>query len=513
MLPQIIISTIGVLVVVFIAMYGFTTQGYFVHLALLAAPVFLFLINSPAAWFVLIIGLMQSKLVFPGLPQGLHVVHVLIAGYSAMMLARVTILKPASSKFKLYEYFLIGFTLVIAATAAARGIGIRGLGGAAWGGMAYIKLFITAAFLLAARHVVLKQKQIRLAIILMLLFSTLPLIAQLLFTLSGGTIHQQYAFVEAYIGGLLSSLEASQSGGVVRYQMAGSLAGTIVLFGLILIPPRGTNKFILVILLLSAFVLIGLSGFRGSIIWLIGTIVLYTYFNTAPKIRNSRLFMIGACALAGLVLCYPLIPLMPPAMQRTLSWLPMAPIPWDIKYEAATSATTRLLVWEMAWNEVPKYLIIGKGFTVNPGDMMSYAVRSDWVLSAFLGHNYHSGPLSLLLDTGLFGFLFGTGFLVTSAAEMYRRQKLIEGPPLMKRAYNYFLVQHLYAVPAYYLIFGDVRETFPVLLINLAAMIAIYNSAEKTTDIKVAVPEPVTAKAGRPVWPARGGRFGAAVRT
>ncbi len=482
MLPQSIIALIGVLVVVGIAAYGFTTQGYFVHLTLLAAPIFIFLINSPANWFVLIVGLTQSKLVFPGLPQGLHVVHVFIAGFSALMLARVIILKPGGARFKPYEYFLIAFTLVIIVTAAVRGLGIRGLGGASWGGMAYIKLFITAAFLLAARQVTLKPKQIRWAIILMLLFSTLPLIAQLIFTFSDGSIYHQYAFVEAYVGGLISSLEASQSGGMVRYQMAGSVAGSIVLFALILIPARGLNKGLLAFFMLIAFVLIGFTGFRGQVLWLIGTLVLYTYFNSNLKFRRSRMVMIGMGTMAALLLCYPLIPYMPGAMQRALSWLPMAPIPWDIKYEASQSSSVRTVVWEMAWDEVPNYLLIGKGFTVNPGDLMAISVRTDWALNAFLSHNYHSGPLSLVLDTGLFGFIFGTAFMITAAFEMYRRQREIAGPPLMQRAYNYFLVQVLYSVPAYYLIFGDVRESFPIMFINLAVMIVIYNSSEKVRD-------------------------------
>ncbi len=37
MIPQFVISTIAVIIVVLIATYGFTTRGYFVHLVLVAA--------------------------------------------------------------------------------------------------------------------------------------------------------------------------------------------------------------------------------------------------------------------------------------------------------------------------------------------------------------------------------------------------------------------------------------------------------------------------------------------
>lgn len=483
MLPSFIIPLIGVAIVVFVAFFGFTTQGYFVHLILLATPVFVFLVNQPSTWLILILGISKSGLIFPGLPQGLQVLHVLMFGLTVLLFARNIIEKKNRGKRDLSDLFLIGFMLVILITAMTRGFGLRALGSEGWGGMSYIKLFITSSFLLVVKSLKVTEKQFRKALYLLLIFSTLPTAAQLVFTLSGGSIYVQYMFIEAYVGGLLSSLQASTSGGTVRYHMLGSVAMIVMMFGMILVPSYGPlNKVIRAMIVMLAIALAGLSGFRGQIITIMGTLILIVLLQ-GSKNYVRRMGGIILVAFIGLLLLYPVIPFLPPAIQRSFSWLPFAPIPWDIKFEATYSATTRFLVWDMAWREIPDYLLIGKGFMVNPSDLMALTVRQDWVLNAFLGHNYHSGPLSLLLDTGVFGFFFATGFLITSSFEMFRRLKDVKDPPIMRRAYIFFLASHLFTVPSYYIIFGDVRESFPVIFLNLSIMHVLRNSCIAETPV------------------------------
>jgi len=481
MLPSFIIPLIGVFIVVFVAFFGFTTQGYFVHLLLLATPVFVFLVNQPSSWLILILGISKSGLIFPGLPQGLQVMHVLMFGLTVLLFARNIIEKKNRGKRDISDYFLIGFMLVILVTAMTRGFGLRALGSEGWGGMSYIKLFITSTFLLLVKSLSVTEKQFRKGLYLLLILSTLPTIAQLIFTLSGGAIYTQYMFIEAYVGGLLSSLQASESGGTVRYHMLGSVAMIVMMFGMILVPSAGPlNKTIRAMIVVLAIGLAGLSGFRGQIITILGTLILIVLLQ-GSKNYMRRIGGIILVAFVGILLLYPIIPFLPPAIQRSFSWLPFAPIPWDIKYEATYSATTRFLVWDMAWREIPNYLLIGKGFMVSPSDLMALTVRQDWVLNAFLGHNYHSGPISLLLDTGVFGFFFATGFLITTSIEMFRRLKDVNDPPILRRAYIFFLASHLFTVPSYYIIFGDVRESFPLIFLNLAVMHVLRNSCIRET--------------------------------
>ncbi|HMP89037.1 MAG TPA: hypothetical protein PJ991_02490 [Kiritimatiellia bacterium] len=477
MLPNFILPLIGVIIVVFIAFYGFTTQGYFVHLSLLVAPIFVFLVNQPSIWFILILAVSRSGLIFPGLPQGLQVAHVLMFGLTALLFARNIIEKKSRGKRDLSDYFLIAFIAVILITAMTRGFGLRALGSGGWGGMSYIKLFITSSFLLMVKSLHITDRQFQKALYAMLVLSTLPALSQIVFTFSGGRIYHQYMFIEAYVGGLISSLQAAEGGGTIRLHMLGSVAMIVMMIGMILIPNKDiVTRTLRIMTIILAIGLAALSGFRGQIITIIGTLILITFLQGSGNYARRSMMLLGV-GLVGLLLLYPMIPFLPASMQRSFSWLPFAPIPWDIKYEANYSATTRFLVWEMAWKEIPQYLLVGKGFIVNPMDVMALTVRQDWALSAFISHNYHSGPISLLLDTGLFGFLFGSLFLITTCVEMFKRLKHVVGPPILRRAYIFFLASHLFMVPSYYIIFGDVKESFPFIFVNLAVMNVLYNSA------------------------------------
>ncbi len=469
-LPAILIQMIAALVVIFLAFYSLKSGSLTLQMGLLAAPVVFFLINNPAVWLVVILGLVQSKLILPGLPQGLQLVHVMMAGFAMMILARNCITKSISFSRRASDVFLYGFLFVLAATAAHRGIGIRALGSDQWGGMSYIKLFVAAAFLMTTKYVVLTPKQIRAAIFLMIGLSMLPLAAQLLYQLSGGRIYMQYRFVEAYTSGLLASVEASESGsGVVRLHAVGGLAFSLLMAGVVMIRPVGPRKMLLVFVVGFSILLAGLSGFRGQILTISGTLLLFAVF-AKPTKQILRLGLTGGILLLSLALCYPVIQYLPAPIQRSLSFLPGADIPIDIMMDATYSYEWRTRIWKLAWNEVPDYLWIGKGFTFNQEDMFSLSARRDGVLNAFLVHNYHSGPLSLLLDLGLFGLIFGGGFLLVSTIEIFRRLDRITGDPILRRFYLFMGCFYIYNLPSYFLVFGDVRETFPALFIYLAIL-------------------------------------------
>lgn len=477
MIPQFVISTIAVIIVVLIAAYGFTTRGYFVHLVLVSAPFLVYLVNHPAVWLMVVVALSRSGLIFPGLPQGLQVVHVLMAGLVALLLARLGIDKfHARPRRGAHDFFLLAFLGVILLTAYVRGFGIRALGDANWGGMSYIKLLVAGAFLFLSPMLTLTERQFKKALYFMLVFSLLPAIAQIIFLLSGGSVYHQYMFVEAYVGGLLSSLEALERGGAVRLHMMGHVASTMLMIGSILLS-RATlvsrAAFAVVVVLSLAFA--ALSGFRASLVY-IGAVLLMLQVMGDGHIRIRRALPLLLAGLLFLPVAYLAAPVLPAAVQRTFSILPGIDIPYHIRYEAMMSTLTRMQVWEMALDEIPRYLFIGKGFTVNPADLLSPSVRANWVLSAFLGHNYHSGPISLLLDTGIFGFLFGTLFLISSSMFFLRRIGETKGHPLMQRAYVFLLAHHLYSVVSYYVIFGDVRESFPALFVNATMLHAILAS-------------------------------------
>lgn len=479
MIPHPIIVTIAVITVTAVAAIGFASGGYLIHLALICVPAYAYLISRPDIWFALIIGLSQSKLIFPGLPHGLHVIHVLMAGLTATLIGRSALRKAPVIYFKPMNISLILFLTVIVITALMRGFGIRALGSELWGGMSYIRLLLTGAFFITAQTLLFEEKLLKRAVIMMLGFSLIPALAQILFLATKGAIHQQFTFVEPYVGGLLESLQALETGRTVRFHMLGGATSTLLMFATILIwRRRGGGRILYTFLLISAVILAGLSGFRARILYVLFIIIVYALFENMRAVRRRLAFTI-VIAIPAVLAIYLSAPYLPRSIQRAISWLPNISIEYDVRLEAHMSAISRILVWEMAWSEVPRYLWLGKGFAIDPLDFYSPTVRADWVLFSFVSHNYHSGPLSLLLDTGLPGFLFGSLFLFTSTVEIIRRRREVNGHSLLERAYSFFLANHIYHVLAFYLIFGDVRESFPEFFMNLSMMQAIINVVRK----------------------------------
>lgn len=479
MIPQFVVSTLAVLVVVLIAAYGFASGAYAIHLALIAVPVLIYLINHPAVWMIWIYAFSQSGLIFPGLPQGLQVVHALMAGMVGLQAGRLAIEKIGLGRRRgATDFFLIAFMGVLIVTAAVRGLGLRALGAETWGGMSYIRLWIVGSFFLLTKALKLSERQLVRAIYFMLAMSLLPAIGQIVFLLSGGKIYQQYLFLEAYVGGLVSSLQALETGGPVRLHMLGQVSFTMFMIGAILIERRSIiSRALYLGVALICVTFSALSGFRGRILYMLFMLAVLELLRDG-EIRFRRLWPVVVFLALLTPSIYLLSPILPGSVQRAFSWLPGIEIPWHIRLEATMSTMNRQIVWEMAWNDVPRYLWIGKGFAINPIELQSPSVIADWVLFSYLSHNFHNGPLSLLVCTGIPGFVFGTLFLVSSCIYFARFLPDVKEFPLIRRAYVFLLANHIYSVISFYIVFGDVRESLPPILINLSLMQSILNSVE-----------------------------------
>jgi len=66
---------------------------------------------------------------------------------------------------------------------------------------------------------------------------------------------------------------------------------------------------------------------------------------------------------------------------------------------------------------VPRYLLLGKGYSINPSDLeMAGAARFAHTAEsggvAIIAGDFHSGPLSLLIPLGIFGAIGFIWFLI-----------------------------------------------------------------------------------------------------
>ncbi len=476
-IPPQLIALALILVFAVIAWYGFSAQRLLVVIGITLAPFLILLVNNLPLWFVITLGIRNSGLIFPGIPKGLHVVHVMMAGFATLMFARNIIQKPPRQRIQASSLFLLAFLGVLGMTIYFRGIGLRALGGEAWGGMEYVKILISAAFLIFSRHIALSPHHLKLAIVLILLLAFLPATSQILFLLSRGALYHQYYLIDANAGALLGSLQALETGtGVVRFHLLRGVSLHLMMASIVFLRFRGAKAFLLVALIMVALALAGMSGFRIAILAIVGILGIYILLQS-PGRRLLRIAQFGSAGILGLLLLIPLVSFLPTSIQRALSFLPFLDISSVAKAHASSSTLWRLEVWRLAWAEIPNYLWLGKGFSIRPSDLSAFSVRADSILSAFLAHNYHSGPITLLLDLGVLGFIAFTGFYLTSSLEMLKRLPHVRSnpnlPPFLKRYYALMLASYVYSFASFYLIYGDpgnIANAF----IQLAVLQAVY---------------------------------------
>jgi len=184
--------------------------------------------------------------------------------------------------------------------------------------------------------------------------------------------------------------------------------------------------------------------------------------------------MWGLLMVAGAIALYALLllvgPHLPWGIQRSLSFIPGVDWTPSALIDAASSVDFRLKVWRMAWRELPKYLWIGRGLLLE--DVYQHAWLPMYYYETpefyYAMHGYHSGPLSLLLDTGvlgLAGFLMIQIGLVLEARRVYRQAREVRHSFLAGVAFA-LQIRLAVGIAAYYLIFGDIAETLPKLMLS-----------------------------------------------
>lgn len=472
--------TLGLIVTtVLLAVYAYTRENYLMMFGMLGVAPAVALINNPSTFLVLIIATYNSGLILPGLPKGLQLWNLLMAGFVALILARNIVLKPSRERMPVSFIFIWGFLIVLGFLISQRGFGLLSSGGSLIGGASYVKVIVAAGFILCSRYIRLTTEQWKIAILGMIFGGLIPLMAQLLFMYSGGAIDFQFHFVQFY-GGTMDSLNAIQTGtSVERIQMLGPVAQGALIFVLVFMTRTREFKLITFVGLAVCLGLAAMTGFRTMILEIVGVTLLYRLLQAAPRDRARIVLIAGAVTVFSILLLIPVTQHLPQAAQRALSWIPFAQIDPIAAQEARLSTEWRLDLWRYLWDRVPDYFWVGRGFAMNIDEIMAYSVMKSDILRFWADHNYHNGPLSMLLDTGLPGALFLTLFLIFAVWETLHPRHL----PKDDFVYRFFVVMQakvLHGVLSFFLVHGDVRQVLPSIFVNLAIVYGL-----QVTDIRL----------------------------
>jgi hypothetical protein len=213
---------------------------------------------------------------------------------------------------------------------------------------------------------------------------------------------------------------------------------------------------------LASFILVGLSGFRSSLIAMVGCMTVAIWI-------RGRLIDFVPLAIAGVVLLIALIGAVqsgvavPLTIQRTLSVLPLG---WDANAveDAQGTVEWRVDMWRDAWND-PNYFkdkIFGDGFGYTFQEMNLFADQMSgrggltgaarYELFMIRG-SLHNGPLSSLRYGGFVGLILLTALMVGTAIYAVKIVRASSGTVYLPIAL-FTSIPLIYEIFAFYFIIG-----------------------------------------------------------
>jgi hypothetical protein len=351
---------------------------------------------------------------------------------------------------------LILLAAVVLGTAVCRGgISLHSLGMTSMGGKYYIFLLlaILGYFALTAEQIP-RLKSGKMSSLFFLSGTTYAL-GNLAFTL-GPASYFLYYFVPS---GLATGQAASEYGLTNIDRITGLQAACTAVFCFLLARYglRGifdwTKPWRLIFLCLAvggAF----FAGFRSALLLLILIFAFQFYFE--GLLRTRFLPVILGLAVLGFIPIMLFSDRLPPSAQRALSFLPVK-VDADVREDARGSTDWRLQMWSVVVKDVPKYLIVGKGYAIDPTDMyltiqgIEMGVLPSYEESILAG-DYHSGPLSILIPFGMFGALAFIWVLIAGFRVIYSNYRY--GDPGLRRINTTLLAYYLTYCVSFFLIFG-----------------------------------------------------------
>jgi hypothetical protein len=125
--------------------------------------------------------------------------------------------------------------------------------------------------------------------------------------------------------------------------------------------------------------------------------------------------------------------------------------------DAQASTEWRLEIWKIVLPEIPRYLLLGKGYAINAEELeLSKSLSQNGGSTAevsLLAGDYHSGPLSVIIPMGICGTLAFLWFLGASIHALYRNYAY--GDPELKHINTFIFAYFLARTFMFFGVFGS----------------------------------------------------------
>jgi hypothetical protein len=244
------------------------------------------------------------------------------------------------------------------------------------------------------------------------------------------------------------------------------------------------------ILMLTAVVCSTLGGFRSA--WILMLIVFIVQFFLEKLHRTifmPLMVMISILSMAFLVV---FVDKMPLSVQRSLSFLPIA-VDSTAKADAEGTLDWRFQMWRIVLPDIPKYLLVGKGFSFSGTDLtLTQESHKRGLAQAYeetlVSGNYHNGILTTIIPFGIFGMIGLLWFLCAAYSVLNRNYKY--GDPEFKNV-NTFLFAFFLARVLFFFAFYGQLDLDLVLFTSVAALSVSINGGVAALKTQSAKSEPV----------------------
>jgi hypothetical protein len=499
-----LLTVLFILATVWLVYFGFTRNLPMLGLLIPLIALVSWFIGRPAILFCTVLFAENARLLIPGITSTLGIselFQVLMVGWMVLEKAVKHRMNPFSFRPAI-DRWVIFFALNMVIIMAVRGSGFAMLGSSTYGGTAYVSIFLSLIFYFAATHVQFSDRQIRLLLWMVLIGAVIPALVQVASAVSPSGFGWLTKFVNAQTEKIIE--EQNLEGGVARWSMFSAVSYALIPIAYVLFRKKSFR----LILIVLAFFFVAMTGFRSRIFQ---TAVMV--FLTGLWFSKNRMRTFIMWALAGaLVLIFLMIaaPMLPRAVQRAVSAIPFIPVDAAIAERAEGSSDWRFDLWrDYCIPNIPRYLLVGRGLA---HDITGFAwLQSKWYGGAeffyFMGR-YHSGPLTLLLDLGLVGFVSFTLFFLLVVRDSWAAAKKYASKcdTMISRYYIYLTLLMSYEVFNYYFIFGDIRSSLFRMLMTAAQLRILKKSflMEDSPKVNVQVVETFSASGrsafgGKPV--------------
>jgi hypothetical protein len=234
----------------------------------------------------------------------------------------------------------------------------------------------------------------------------------------------------------------------------------------------------------AAVLIVGcLGGFRSFFILAALTCLLVFYFEGLFRSRYfAWLILVFILVGAFLVAFSDRLPL---SLQRTLSFLPVKIDP-AARFDADISSEWRLQMWDIVLPEVPKHLWLGKGLGIDAeqlaltSELLGRSMATSQEV-AMLAGDYHNGPLTVLIQFGVWGLIAWLWFLAAGFRALYLNFR--HGDGYLKDINRLLLAYFLARIVFFFIVFGSFYSDVPQFCGILGLSMSLNNGIRRRERI------------------------------